>query len=236
MPRSKEPTPEPAGSPEYLVASQFRDELLATTNDRGRRTINNIWLVCDEMFRAGDPISVAEVGRRLHARFEGPKAQSIRDQPERLKRLVDLCAQVGPRPKPLGTREEEGILGEISDQTVRARIRLVLDERDRLKRELTALRKVFGRLSPIKTLTVEQCYGSANESEHDRSEDGHLVSLNTFTSDEKAAIRKFLSPGFLQDEGFRIDDRLGLLSDESGRSILPPAFIRALRKIVGFSE
>lgn len=231
--RTEEASLDPSGSPEYLVASQLRNELLADTTERGRRTIQNIWLVCEEMFCAGESITVAEVGRRLDTRFGGPKAQSIRDQPERLKRLVDLCAEIGGRAKPLPAREEEGVLGDIRDQTVTARVRAMLGERDALRKEVTALRKAFQRLAPIDALSADQCYGPGPGGA--RGADAAAPAPHAFTPDEKAAVRKFLEANFLRDEGFRIDDSLGLLSDDTGRTILPPAFVRALRKIVGFT-
>jgi hypothetical protein len=228
--RRKPQAADVTGSPGYLAAQQFRDELLSGTTERGRKTVENVWTVCEEMALAGEEVFVAEVGRRLKSRFGGPNAQSIRDQPERLKRLVDLVAEATQSSKPAPGRREDDLLADIKDQTIRAQVRLALEERDRLRKEVTALKKAFERIAPIRDLSAEQCYRPMPDG---APEEASPSAKDAFAADERAAVRRFLSPGFLHDEGFRIDDRLGLLSDETGRSILPPAFVRALRKISG---
>ena len=89
------------------------------------------------------------------------------------------------------------------------------------------------KTNAICALSAGQCYGPGPGG--GRGADAAAPAPHAFMPDEKAVVRKFLDADFLRDEGFRIDDGLGLLSDDTGRTILPPAFVRALRKIVGFA-
>jgi hypothetical protein len=91
----------------------------------------------------------------------GAKTQSIRDQPERLKKLVDLCAQAQRHDEkidvrsPLPKSKTERLLNGVTDQTARAQLQSIVYERDRLQTEIKALRPAFARLSPISNLTEE---------------------------------------------------------------------------------
>ncbi len=223
-----------------VVAAAFRDELLEKSTARGRASVERIWTVCQELIAAGKPITVAEVGRITEKRWGGPKAQGIRDQPDRLKRLVDLSATIlkeaegnYPGRNSKAATKVDALVAEVGDQTVRARIRAIVEERDQLRRDLQTLRKAYQRLTPIKDLTPEQCYReipapSAAQASSDVAP--LLAPAQTFTQVEKLAARQFLDEGFLYDEGLKVDEVQGLVTAD-GRIVLPAAFITALRKI-----
>lgn len=227
---------------EEVAAAAFRDELLQSTTARGRTSVQRVWAVCQELIESGKPITVAEVGRITEKRWGGPKAQGIRDQPDRLKRLVDHCAAMqkkaeGYRPSRATRKGDkvDALVAEVADQTVRARIRAIAEERDQLRHDLQILRKAYQRLAPVRDLTAEQCYGelpAPNPAHAGSSAVPPSSPTQTFTNAERESVRKFLDENFLYDEGFRIDEIHGLVTGE-GRIVLPIAFITALRKVLG---
>lgn len=223
-----------------IVAMAFRDQLLAQSTNRGRRSVERIWTVCAELIAANKPLTVARIGRETEARWGSPKAQSIRDQPTRLKRLVDLCVAVqrdqgGATPvRSAGSASLEAMLAEVGDQSIRAKLRAMAEERDNLRRDLTILRQAYQRLAPIDELTAEQCYDEAASMSRapQATSPGKSLSDASFTDAERSAVRRFLDEDFLFDEGFKIDSVQGLIREESGRIVLPAAFVTALRKLV----
>ncbi|WP_425311759.1 gamma-mobile-trio protein GmtX [Microvirga massiliensis] len=220
-------------SAEYRLAQAFRDELLALTTARGRATISRLWAACDEMLRSGETITVAEIGRRLTSKYGGPKAQSIRDQPSRLKRLVDLCAAIQRKSEAEQHRVKLGsIVPLITDSTLQARVRWLEESSARDRQDALAAKRALQRLAPVRDLTPEQCYGPFPQ--NPSSSSGALSpNQSTLSEPEKQSIRDFLDPTFLYNEGLRIDEALGLLNDETGRIVMPVTFVRALRKISG---
>lgn len=219
------------------LAEIFRDELIAKSSARGQKSIARIWEACEELLRDGRRITVAEVGRITEKRWGGPKEQSIRDQPDRLKRLVEMCAEAqgaeripDESPSRAGVRIDK-LVSQISDQLLRARVRAIAEERDRLRRDVAMLRKGFQRLAPISGLTMEQCYGELPQKAAEIDAGTAPAIDEQFSAEEIAAVAKFLDPDFLFDENMEIDDRRGLVSAQ-GRNILPRAFITALRKVV----
>ncbi|WP_036289135.1 gamma-mobile-trio protein GmtX [Methylosinus sp. PW1] len=226
------------------LAEEFKNGLLENTTARGRASIERVWTACCELIAAGKPITVSAVGRITKERWGGPKEQGIRDQPDRLKRLVDLCAasqketeavRKRGRSKSRGEAAIEELVAEVRDQTTRVRIRAVAEERNQLRRDLLTLRKAYGRLTPIAALTPEQCYDALPQAdaEADAPETAVLPAPaeEAFTEAERDAVRRFLDEEFLFDEGFKIDEVRGLLS-EQGRIVLPLAFVTALRKVI----
>lgn len=223
-----------------IVAIAFRDQLLAQSTNRGRRSVERIWTICAELIAANTPLTVARIGREAEARWGSPKAQSIRDQPNRLKRLVDLCAAVqagqggATSVRPAGSASLEAMLAEVGDQSVRAKLRAMAEERDNLHRDLTILRQAYRRLAPIDELTAEQCYDEVASMSRapQATSPGSGLSDTSFTDPEKSAVRRFLDEDFLFGEGFKLDPVQGLIREESGRIVLPAAFVTALRKLV----
>ena len=204
------------------------------TTKRGQKTLENIRAVCLEMASAKEEIIVAKVGRTLKKRYGGPDVQSIRDQPDRLKRLVEMYAAyqqalVPKRERP--ERRTEQRLAEINDLGLRAELRELIAERDELKAQVKVLRQAYKRLQPIEKLTPEQCYGPVAERTSIVQFD-ETTSTPLFTPDEARAVTHFLNEDFLFDEGLRIDEGTGLIKDESNRLLLGFPFITALRKIV----
>ena len=129
----------------------------------------------------------------------------------------------------------DALVAEVADQTVRARIRAIAEERDQLRHDLQILRKAYQRLAPVRDLTAEQCYGelpAPNPAHAGSSAVPPSSPTQTFTNAERESVRKFLDENFLYDEGFRIDEIHGLVTGE-GRIVLPIAFITALRKVLG---
>lgn len=215
------------------IAVEFRDELLDSTNNKGCITVGRVWQACEELTSTGRAITVAAVGRLTEYRWGAPKTQSIRDQPARLKRLVDLCAAAQsdmPQPNKASGQagELEVLLEEISNLVTRSTVRAIIHERDGLRRDNRALRGAFQRLSPIGQLTPQQCYNKAEADPNVRSPSVELQSM--FTELETTAVRRFLDANFLYDEGLEIDEVQGLTTT-SGRIVLPIQFVSALRKI-----
>lgn len=223
-----------------VAALTFRDQLLGQTTTRGKTSIDRVWTVCQDLIDAGKRITVAEVGRTTEQRWGSPKAQGIRDQPDRLKRLVDLCATAqmdldtaSVSRKSYASSKVEALISEVADQTVRAKIRSIAEERDQLKQDLKNLRQAYQRLTPISELTPEQCYDETPSlpSTAPAADDNHpRTAADIFSEAEKQAVQKFLSDKFLYDEGFKIDPVLGLVTSQ-GRILLPIAFVEALRKV-----
>ncbi|MCZ8316606.1 gamma-mobile-trio protein GmtX [Phreatobacter sp.] len=208
--------------------------------DRARRTLRNIRSVCLEFLADGRPVYVAAVARELVTKYGGPKEQSIRDQPLRLRLLVELYgreqqaeatasgAQSNGR-KGQKASKDESVLDAITDINVRAYVSALMTSLDDAQGELSSLRAAFRRIK-VTHLNHTQCYEQIEECADEDVSEGRL-SRSPLTEAEIDAIRTFLSDRFLYDENMRVDESLGLVSDRSGRLIIGLPFVSALRKM-----
>lgn len=107
---------------------------------------------------AAQKVTVATVGTLTEKRWGSPKEQSIRDQPERLKRLVELVSLAqkfnSSSPKRRG-HEYESDLSKFLDQGAKARLRHALQELDQARSEIKMLKKAFRKLAPIDQIIHE---------------------------------------------------------------------------------
>ncbi len=189
-----------------------------------------------ELLRDGRRITVAEVGRITEKRWGGPKEQSIRDQPDRLKRLVEMCAEAqapsASRTRALRVRvvRIDKLVSQISDQLLRARVRAIAEERDRLRRDVAMLRKVPASSADLRTddgAVLRELPQKAAEIDA-----GTAPAIDEqFSAEEIAAVAKFLDPDFLFDENMEIDDRRGLVSLKDATSSPEPSSRRSGRSL-----
>lgn len=113
---------------------------------RLKRSLQNIKEVCDEIEKHGGKIYAARVGRLCKEKFGRPAAQSIRNQPDTLKRYVDLRAAEQSLRVDAGQKESKL---KISDPKIRAYV-LMLEEQVRdYKEENGRLKKLFEGIAPV---------------------------------------------------------------------------------------
>lgn len=209
--------------PDSPAAEQFYQSLLVTGLAESAK---NIWRACDIIEQTGKgtiEIRVSEVGRICKEHFGGPTAQSIRNQKDTLKKLVDIRADallvVAKHFTPGSSAHE------IADPNTAALVR-VLEERIRqLTQSNRRLRSAFKNLDPSLIRIIED--------EHDGL---RIVSNpnNSFAepvSDiESESLRAFLRLDHLQAFGLNIDDKERIVE---GRTVLmEKAALRAIRRLI----
>ncbi|WP_156385965.1 gamma-mobile-trio protein GmtX [Devosia sp. Root685] len=224
-----DPNSDPLANPEWDDAKSFRDTLLDKT-DRPN-SINRIWEACLDLEKSGVKITVAEVGRVTVARWGSPKTQSIRDQPLKLTRLVELCAAAqrqGTANGPRGPRNEsriDSILAGVADQTDRAWLRQMSVECSDLKRENRALKKAFLKLAPLAT-------SGGTRSDNTPGDEPMPTYQPILSGDERSQLARAADREFWYNEGYNVDAIHGLLTS-SGRAILSASFFQGLQKVLG---
>lgn len=212
----------------WAEAREFRNFLLATA--KRPETIVRIWQACLQIDTSTKSITVANVGRVTEQHWNSPKTQSIRDQPTSLKRLVELCAaaqrkEVKPTNHAAEYKGFDNLVVEISDPNSRAKLRQILAENTRLRKEVKALRAAYLQLEPPRAPV------SPAQKAQDTSVDEAPLS-HSLTSEERRELERAVDPSFWYDEGYTLNEIHGLMS-ASGRTILKSAFFRGLRRSLG---
>lgn len=194
-----------------------------------KTSAERIWRACNLIEDVGEGstrITVSAVARICIDEFGGPKAQSIRNQPKTLKKLVLLRADaltIGPRAEFRSFDESVA-----HDPGIAAYIRVLEERLRQAERSNNRLRSVLKNLDPDTYSIVE-------------SDEKGLVLMGTGDTEsgfsgrglsysESESIRAFLRENHLDRFGLSFDDKDRIVE---GRSVLmETAAVGALRRLL----
>ena len=210
---------------EISAADDLARQLIASTsNPRRKASIEAVRDALVKLTGRRESISVAAVARLTEKMPGGPREQSIRNDPNGLKRLIEL-ALLGQPPSTRSTSRnpdnvfDVGDFAGIPDPVLRSRCQGMAEQVRLLERENARLRAAMKRLQALHHLD-------------EMGASGDLTQANpstVLTEGERQAMSQFLEQ--LAHEGFAVDAGSGELLSRSGRTVAPPAFIAGLRKL-----
>lgn len=176
----------------------------------------------------GRDYSLAEVGRRLE-HLGGPKTQSLRNsQGAAYREIIAAFANAveGSTRYVAKTKTNvEQALELITDPSVRATIRVALDEAKRLKVVNDNLHAAFKSLQ-IATVKQDPLL------QLDEHQTNPVTSTINLSPQHLNALSKGIEPSRLAQQGLHIGED-GSISNDQGDKLFPPAFIFAVRSLIG---
>jgi len=134
-------------SAQQTIATAYHQLLEQSTNPRQRTSLERIKAACDFLDANGLKVSPASVERYcLDRQWDGPKAQSIRNSKDVLMRYLQLrqSSQKWSKPTKTGSGEPE-----IADESLRAYVQLLREERDQAVAEKTRIEAGLRKLPGI---------------------------------------------------------------------------------------
>lgn len=132
---------------QQTVATAYDQLLEQSTNPRQRTSLERIKAACDFLDANGLKISPASVERYcLDRQWDGPKAQSIRNSKDVLMRYLQLRQSSQKWSKP-AKADSEG--PEIADESLRAYVQLLKEERDQAVAEKARIEAGLRKLPGI---------------------------------------------------------------------------------------
>lgn len=213
------------------------EELKQGANARRRRSLDAINQVCREQHERGSKdFSIAMIAR-LSADSGGPKERTIRNpdgKPYRV--LIEAWATFsrGHLQKPRASRAlpYENILSSIKDDSVRvyfgerlAELRGLRNEVSLLKEHIRKEKSVIVDLRPSERSPKQEISTST-----DVDPSGTVLSKQLLTQSEMYALRYSINE-FVDEHGYQVAPNGRVITAE-GRSVLPPGFVSAIRKIL----
>ncbi len=189
-----------------------------------RRNLDLLWEVLEAIREhGGRDYSLAEVGRRLEA-SGGPKTQSLRNaQGVHFREVITAYANAVSGSKKYlakGRSQVEAALDLITDQSVRATLRMAIEEGKRLKVVNDNLHAAF------KTLQV----GAVQSPPTAPSAQGAITTdaaASPLTPRLRNALLKGIDRTRLAERGFIVPDD-GSIQTEAGDAVFPAAFVTAI--------
>lgn len=200
----------------------------STRNDEKIKNLDKLWLILNDLREAGErDFSLAEIGRRLE-KVGGLRTQSLRNkQGKDFRDLIHVyasavCGSIKYIPKNRSNVEEA--ISLINDPSVRAVIKIALEEAKRLKVVNDNLHAAF------KNIQVGSNFNQNNKNDpnEDKLESEHkeILSFQLIQALEKGIDEKRLA-----QQGMNIEKN-GSISNEFGDTIFPPSFVFAIKKIL----
>jgi hypothetical protein len=184
--------------------------------------------VCAAQHAGSKDFSLRAVGR-LWEVAGGIKARALYnaasdDYRTLIKSWTDFSGPVEVLPTPGKESRRYSFLTRIEDPAVRALVQGVVIERDKLEGEVNLLKSL--------TLTINRAPSLATPPP--------AIALTllpaatspaTLTESERAALKRAISPDFLDGEGW-VETKNGAVKKENGRTIFDPGFTKAIRKVL----
>lgn len=205
----------------------------AAKHDSKRRNLDLLWQVLEDIrSEGGRDYCLAEVGRRL-ASLGGPKTQSLRNtQGAHFRDVITAyAAAVGGSTKHVAQNrtQVDAALYLITDLSIRATIRMAIDEGRRLKVVNDNLHAAF------KTLHIGSLPSVAPFSVMPTQEPSATSGEPKLSPRLVTALRKGIDPSRLAERGFLAAED-GSICDGSGSVLFPPAFVTAIMAILAACE
>lgn len=191
--------------------------------------LDKVWAALNAILDdGGRDYSLAEVGRRL-VKVGGPKTQSLRNaQGAHYREIITAYANAvsgATRYLAKSKSNVEQALDLISDQSVRATIRVALDEAKRLKVVNDNLHAAFKSLQVGMTLLPERPTGP-REQLPAPDQAATVLSLRLIN-----ALRKGIDETRLTQQGMLVAED-GSIENEFGDKIFPPGFVSAIKAVL----
>jgi hypothetical protein len=210
---------------------QYRSIIKGDYDSRLKKSLENIKTVCDEIENHGGRIYVGRVGKLCKEQFGGPAAQSIRNQPDTLKRYVDLRSAEQVLPARI-SRKGNGI--QISDPKTRAYV-LLLEEQGRdYEEQIRILKRLIESVTPVeidKLIAEAASTGNLLALPPVFTEPGNKEASGVSLSEPaRRALEKITSESHLKR--FRLKLYKGMVVDEMMSRFLDKAEYQALLNIL----
>ncbi len=179
--------------------------------------------------------SIAEVGRRLKA-IGGPKTQSLRNaQGACFREIITAYANAvsgSTRYVAAGKSNVDQALDLITDPSVRATLRMAIEEGKRLKVVNDNLHAAFKNLQIGASLTAVPAAMPAREA---LPAPLPPLAKPTLTPRLRAALAKGIDGTRLAQQGLSVDAD-GSIRSETGDTVFPPSFVTAIRALLACDE
>lgn len=201
----------------------------AATKPTKAENLDKVWEVLNAIREAGDrDYSLAEVGRRLE-KIAGPKTQSLRNsQGAHYREIIAAYANAvsGATRYVAKTKSNvEQALDLITDPSIRATLRVALDDAKRLKVVNDNLHTAF------KSLQVGASLSQGTVAEAAPQLQSPIPSSGALPPQLLNALRKGIDTSRLAQQGLRIQED-GSIENEHGDKLFPPAFAHAVQAIL----
>lgn len=192
------------------------------------KNLDKLWIVLNEIREeGGKDFSLAEIGRRLE-KVGGMKTQSLRNkQGKDFRDIIQAYANAisgSTRYIPKNRSNIDEALSLINDPSIRATIKIALDEAKRLKVINDNLHAAF------KNIQIGSILNQHNKSELKEEtikySDKEILSFQFIQ-----ALKKGIDTKRLAQQGLNIENN-GSITNEHGDIVFPPSFVFAIRRIL----
>jgi hypothetical protein len=202
----------------------------AATKSTKVENLDKVWEVLNAIRDdGGRDYSLAEVGRRLEV-VGGPKTQSIRNaQGAHYREIITAFADATSGSIRYVAKTKANVdqaLDLITDPSIRATLRVALDDAKRLKVVNDNLHAAFKSLQVGAVLPT-----LAAESEPSAKPANQRATPVPLTPRHVIALRKGIDETRLAQQGLRIAPD-GSIQSEQGDKLFPPAFVSAIQEIL----
>lgn len=200
----------------------------AARHDSKRRNLDLLWQVLEGIrSEGGRDYCLAEVGRRLES-CGGPRTQSLRNaQGAHFREVISAYAEAAggsTRYVAQDRSQVEAALELITDPSIRATLRMAIDEGKRLKVVNDNLHAAFKTLqlgaSIMPAITAAELRPAAAAATGD-----------TLSPRLRSALHKGVDPTRLAERGLSVLDD-GSIHSDAGEALFPPGFVTAVRAVL----
>jgi hypothetical protein len=202
------------------------EELIASiANPRQRESLDRIKAASDYLKKAEIKISLARIEHYCIDRWNGPKAQSIRNSTETLFRYVNSCIASQRLPGDVARKGPP----EISDESIRLYVEVILQELKDVKADRD---RIKAGLRTIPGISVDRLLGATEQPEPDTV---HTVAIaKPLRPKEILALAKILDSAALTKCGLELfKDRIRQQTTKN--VLLEKEEVEVLRELVGSS-
>lgn len=201
----------------------------AATKPTKAENLDKVWEVLNAIREDGDrDYSLAEVGRRLE-KIGGPKTQSLRNsQGAHYREIITAYANAASGATRYVAKTKSNVeqaLDLITDPSIRAVLRVALDDAKRLKVVNDNLHAAFKSLQVGPSLSQEpspECLPQTPELKPGTPELSPRMAN---------ALRKGIDTARLAQQGLHISED-GSIETEHGDKLFPPTFVHAIRAVL----
>lgn len=209
----------------------------AATRLSKAQNLDRLWEVLDAIRQEGGrDYSLAEIGRRLET-IGGPKTQSLRNaQGAYFREIITAYTHaVSGSTRYVATTKSnvDQALDLITDPSVRATLRMAIEEGKRLKVVNDNLHAAFKTLQVGTSLAVASAAVPAKDLAHPPIT--ALPSPPAPTPRLLAALFKGIDETRLAQQGLTVDAD-GSIRNEAGARVFPPSFVTAIRVLLAADE
>lgn len=194
-----------------------------------QRNLKAVHEICRRQHQAGPrDFSTAAIGKLCEAAGVLKGRALYNAQSADYRALIDAwAAYAGPAnpkaPKVLASHE---YLLRIEDPAIRSLMQAVIVERDKLKAQLNTLK------ANTKVVVDRRPLGAQVVAAPGATPLTVLTVESQLTDSERQALRRAVSPEFLQDRGWR-ELEYGEIINDKGRTVFDPGYATAIRKVLG---